>query len=84
MPKPILQQKLWKGKRVYCLKSVILLKIENFKQDYIESKKSYCVKRSDAMLYDEGSKPNKKAKIRAEDSEDKMKSCSESSIISEV
>jgi len=38
MPKLILQQKLWNGKKVYCLMSVLMRKIENIKQDNIESK----------------------------------------------
>uniref|UniRef100_A0A914L087 Peptidase A2 domain-containing protein n=1 Tax=Meloidogyne incognita TaxID=6306 RepID=A0A914L087_MELIC len=107
LPKPIVKQKLWKGKnvivknknnrtnkiewlkgeivgkvgqmfrvQVYCLKSVILRKIEDIKEDHqhpkIESKKSYAVKRSDARLYNEGATPKKKKKIWSENSEDKM------------
>nr|CAD2192332.1 unnamed protein product [Meloidogyne enterolobii] len=118
MPKPIVQQKLWKGKKVivknknkrtskiewlkgeivgkigqlfrvqvHCLKSVILRKIEDIKEDYqqpkIESKKGYAVKRSDARLYNEGATPKKKTKIWSNDSEDKMEGCSDGSIISE-
>uniref|UniRef100_A0A914MSY6 Peptidase A2 domain-containing protein n=1 Tax=Meloidogyne incognita TaxID=6306 RepID=A0A914MSY6_MELIC len=118
LPKPIVKQKLWKGKnvivknknnrtnkiewlkgeivskigqlfrvQVHCLKSVILRKIEDIKEDYrqpkIESKKSYAVKRSDARLYNEGATPKKKKKIWSENSEDKMESCSDGSIKSE-
>nr|CAD2175455.1 unnamed protein product [Meloidogyne enterolobii] len=118
LPKPIVKQKLWKGKnvivknknnrtkkiewlkgeivgkvgqlfrvQVHCLKSVILRKIEDIKEDHqhpkIESKKSYAVKRSDARLYNEGATPKKKKKIWSENSEDKMESCSDGSIKSE-
>nr|CAD2189127.1 unnamed protein product [Meloidogyne enterolobii] len=118
LPKPIVKQKLWKGKnvivknknnrtnkiewlkgeivgkigqlfrvQVHCLKSVILRKIEDIKEDYqqprIESKKCYAVKRSDARMYDDGATPKKKTKIWSEDPDDKMESCSEGSIKSE-
>uniref|UniRef100_A0A915N0C0 Uncharacterized protein n=1 Tax=Meloidogyne javanica TaxID=6303 RepID=A0A915N0C0_MELJA len=73
--------------QVHCLKSVILRKIEDIKEDHqhpkIESKKSYAVKRSDARLYNEGATPKKKKKIWSENSEDKMESCSDGSIKSE-
>nr|CAD2209589.1 unnamed protein product [Meloidogyne enterolobii] len=73
--------------QVHCLKSVILRKIEDIKEDYqqprIESKNGYAVKRSNARLYNEGATPKKKTKIWSEKSEDKMESCSEGSLNSE-
>nr|CAD2205752.1 unnamed protein product [Meloidogyne enterolobii] len=76
--------------QVYCLKSVILRKIEDIKEDYqqpkIEPKNGYAVKRSNARLYNEGATPKKKTKVQSEESEgseDRMKSCSEGSLKSE-
>uniref|UniRef100_A0A914LXD8 Peptidase A2 domain-containing protein n=1 Tax=Meloidogyne incognita TaxID=6306 RepID=A0A914LXD8_MELIC len=60
--------------QVHCLKSVILRKIEDIKEEYqqpkMESKKSYAVKRSDARLYNEGATPKKKTKVQSEGSDE--------------
>uniref|UniRef100_A0A1I8B2Y6 Peptidase A2 domain-containing protein n=1 Tax=Meloidogyne hapla TaxID=6305 RepID=A0A1I8B2Y6_MELHA len=66
---------------VYCLKSIILRKIEDIKEDNSQaknnSKKKYNVQRSAAMPFKDGSTPNKRAKILADGSDDQMISISE-------
>uniref|UniRef100_A0A915NVW7 Peptidase A2 domain-containing protein n=1 Tax=Meloidogyne floridensis TaxID=298350 RepID=A0A915NVW7_9BILA len=60
--------------QVHCLKSVILRKYEDIKEEYqqpkIEPKNGYAVKRSDARLYNEGATPKKKTKVQSEGSDE--------------
>uniref|UniRef100_A0A1I8B0N8 CCHC-type domain-containing protein n=1 Tax=Meloidogyne hapla TaxID=6305 RepID=A0A1I8B0N8_MELHA len=65
---------------VYCLKNIILRKIEDIKEDNSQAKnnsKKYNVQRSEEMPCIDESTPNKRAKILAEGSDDQIISTSE-------